>query len=92
MYLSRVLVRIAGRLPPNKRAEPKKEDARKHPHTKCMRFSDEQVLNALRRIRDGESIPSVARSIDANEQTLKQWWRGLMRGHLLDQVMSEKAA
>lgn len=87
-HLNRMLYKMAMRATPTPKHEPKR-DARKHPHTKAMRFSDEQVMCALRRIRDGETIVAVAESIDADIDTVSQWWRGLNRGHLLDQVLRD---
>ena len=53
-------------------------------------INDENALQAIRRVKAGESINSVARSLDVQHVVVLDWVRGKNRPHLLAQVLQEE--
>jgi hypothetical protein len=81
------LRRIANRLPPNERVKPKA--FRKTGGSWNVKVSDADALLLLRRVANGESLADVASSASLNENTLRQWYEGINRPALRQQLDRE---
>jgi transposase-like protein len=51
--------------------------------------NDEEALTAMRRVQTGESMYSVAKSLDLDPNTVSFWMRGLKRPYLLARLLAE---